>query len=136
MTTSEVTHFLANLDDALEPSLALTLAGLAVTVSVFLTGALATLANDIQKTKEKGGQPSEWQLNRMRSIKASIRYLFISFYVLLLSSLEGLSFDQLVGVDNMPNLLKVELVLSSLLTGVGLLFFWLGAKEVASLMRD
>lgn len=136
MSEQEILSFLENLDKTLEPSLALTLAGLAITVSIFLTGVISSLSNTIQRIKDSGGTPAQWQTSRLASGKSAINRLLFSFYALLAATLEGLSLDQLVDLDSMANLMGLEVFLSGSFTALGILFFWLGAKEVAGLVKD
>ena len=73
---AEMINLLGKLDAVLEPGIALTLAGMSITVSIFLMTLSSNLNSNIATIRKLGGDTKKEQLESIQSIESATKKLF------------------------------------------------------------
>jgi hypothetical protein len=132
---------LVHLDKSLEPSLAVSLAALAITVAIFLVAYHAELAEDIARVKRGGDTPDPAKEERLKAGRQSTRDMTRAFYAFVVFLLETLTLDGVADnpAESWPRYLifYADLIISTASLAAGLFWFWRGGRDLRRIvMKD
>lgn len=133
-------EYMDQLDSALGPEIAATLAGLAIAAATFLISFTYPVAKKIQDYIKDGAQPNATDMLMYTSARKAVKRLMLSFYCFVAFLVESLTLDMW---DEKGSLLEhsgiadmADILSSSGCLGAGLWLLGSGARMIGSIVKE